>query len=314
VPDFRQGLDRGVKGLRIGMPEEYFVGGVQPAVAEAVRSAIDHLEGLGAEVVKVNLPHTEYSLPTYYLIATAEASANLARFDYLTHDVERDEVTLAESIRELLTFRSVDPLYGAFLVRQLARGSYEEKLQALESVLPIPPAMERLARLPDYLEAGPLQVHVLEPALISMGIVSVQPGGGVSEAPSAEEGEDYWAEPEAPRLMRLPEMLKALFDARLAAPEELLVRPQWLAGGILELEGDFYKYVKSRGMEKNEGIVLRHLLRLVILAGEFRTLSQGDPDYERIDEQVTRICQRVDARYTERFLTSEAEAVHLAGL
>jgi aspartyl-tRNA(Asn)/glutamyl-tRNA(Gln) amidotransferase subunit A len=89
VPDFRAGLDRGVKGLKIGIPEEYFVGGVQPAVAEAVRSAINHLEGLGAEVVEVNLPHTEYSLPAYYLIATAEASANLARFDGVRYGVRK---------------------------------------------------------------------------------------------------------------------------------------------------------------------------------------------------------------------------------
>jgi aspartyl-tRNA(Asn)/glutamyl-tRNA(Gln) amidotransferase subunit A len=85
--DFRSLLDfgslsqTGLKGLRVGVPQEYFVGGIQPEVDEAVRAAIEVLAGLGAEVLEVSLPHTEYALPTYYLIAPAECSANLARFD-----------------------------------------------------------------------------------------------------------------------------------------------------------------------------------------------------------------------------------------
>jgi aspartyl-tRNA(Asn)/glutamyl-tRNA(Gln) amidotransferase subunit A len=85
--DFRSLLDfgslsqTGLKELRVGVPQEYFVGGIQPEVDEAVRAAIEVLAGLGAEVLEVSLPHTEYALPTYYLIAPAECSANLARFD-----------------------------------------------------------------------------------------------------------------------------------------------------------------------------------------------------------------------------------------
>jgi aspartyl-tRNA(Asn)/glutamyl-tRNA(Gln) amidotransferase subunit A len=71
----------GLTGLRVGVPEEYFVPGMHPAVEAAVREAIRVLEGLGAEIRPVSLPHTEYALPVYYLIAPAEASANLARYD-----------------------------------------------------------------------------------------------------------------------------------------------------------------------------------------------------------------------------------------
>lgn len=81
VPDYREALLPDIKGLRIGVPEEYFVEGVEPQVAEMVRAAIDLLVDLGAKMVKVSLPHTEYALPAYYLIAPAEASANLARYD-----------------------------------------------------------------------------------------------------------------------------------------------------------------------------------------------------------------------------------------
>jgi aspartyl-tRNA(Asn)/glutamyl-tRNA(Gln) amidotransferase subunit A len=70
-----------VKGLRVGVPKEYFIAGIQPPVEAAVRAAIATLASLGAEVVEVSLPHTEYALPVYYLVAPAEASANQARFD-----------------------------------------------------------------------------------------------------------------------------------------------------------------------------------------------------------------------------------------
>ncbi|MCS6992827.1 MAG: Asp-tRNA(Asn)/Glu-tRNA(Gln) amidotransferase subunit GatA [Anaerolineales bacterium] len=70
-----------LEGIRIGVPKEYFIAGVQSEVEEAVRAAIQKMAELGADVREVSLPHTEYALPVYYLIATAEASANLARFD-----------------------------------------------------------------------------------------------------------------------------------------------------------------------------------------------------------------------------------------
>ena len=81
VPDYTQALVPDIRGMRVGVPREYFVEGMQPEVEAAVRAAIDKIAELGTEVGEVSLPHTEYSLPAYYLIAPAEASANLARYD-----------------------------------------------------------------------------------------------------------------------------------------------------------------------------------------------------------------------------------------
>jgi aspartyl-tRNA(Asn)/glutamyl-tRNA(Gln) amidotransferase subunit A len=81
VPSYAATLDGGVAGMRIGLPKEYFVEGMQPDVSEAVRAAVARLESLGATVEPVSLPHTEYAIAAYYLIATAEASSNLARYD-----------------------------------------------------------------------------------------------------------------------------------------------------------------------------------------------------------------------------------------
>ncbi len=81
VPDYSAALTGDLKGLRVGVPGEYFIDGIQPAVRQAVRAGIDQLAALGAEIIEISLPHTEYALPVYYIIAPAEASANLARFD-----------------------------------------------------------------------------------------------------------------------------------------------------------------------------------------------------------------------------------------
>ncbi len=81
VPDYTATLEKGVKGMKLGLPKEYFIEGLDPDVEKAVRTAVTNLEQLGAEVVDISLPHTEFALSTYYVIAPAEASANLARFD-----------------------------------------------------------------------------------------------------------------------------------------------------------------------------------------------------------------------------------------
>ncbi|EDY19235.1 glutamyl-tRNA(Gln) amidotransferase, A subunit [Chthoniobacter flavus Ellin428] len=81
VPDYTAQLGRDLKGVRLGLPREYFIEGVDPQVDSAVRAAIKHYESLGAEIVDVSLPNTEHAVGVYYIIATAEASANLARFD-----------------------------------------------------------------------------------------------------------------------------------------------------------------------------------------------------------------------------------------
>ena len=81
VPDFTKALDEGIEGIRIGLPREYFAEGLEDEVREKVLEAVDILKGEGAEVVEVSLPHTKYAIATYYIVAPAEASSNLARYD-----------------------------------------------------------------------------------------------------------------------------------------------------------------------------------------------------------------------------------------
>ena len=111
----------GVRGLRLGLPKEYFVEGMQPEVDAAVRAAVAELERLGAVVEPVSLPHTEYAIATYYLIATAEASSNLARYDGVRYGlrVERPGGSLGEMYE-----RSRAAGFGAEVKRRIMLGTY----------------------------------------------------------------------------------------------------------------------------------------------------------------------------------------------
>jgi len=92
VPDFAKALtdDHSLKGMKLGLPEEYFVDGMDAELAMSVYEAVEHCRRLGAEIVKVSLPHSKYAIAVYYIIATAEASANLARFDGIRYGLRKD--------------------------------------------------------------------------------------------------------------------------------------------------------------------------------------------------------------------------------
>ena len=120
VPDYTADIDKGVKGLRLGVPAEYFGEGLDSEVRKAVEAGIEKLRAAGAEIKPVSLPHTRYAVPTYYVIATAEASANLARFDGVRYGFRApDSKTLASMYK-----RSRDLGFGAEVKRRIMLGTY----------------------------------------------------------------------------------------------------------------------------------------------------------------------------------------------
>jgi aspartyl-tRNA(Asn)/glutamyl-tRNA(Gln) amidotransferase subunit A len=120
VPDYVAELERPVRGLKIGVAEEYFGSGLDAEVRAAVEAAIQKLAALGCEIVPVSLPHTEYAIPAYYIVATAEASANLARFDGVRYGFRaRGAKTLAEMYRQ-----TRDGGFGMEVKRRIMLGTY----------------------------------------------------------------------------------------------------------------------------------------------------------------------------------------------
>jgi aspartyl-tRNA(Asn)/glutamyl-tRNA(Gln) amidotransferase subunit A len=121
VPDYAGALSsESLQGLRVGVPREYFIEGMQPGVERAVRAAMRVLESLGATMVEVTLPHTDYALPTYYLIAPAEASANLARYDGVKYGYRLAE---SDEMWEVMRATRGDG-FGAEVKRRIMLGTY----------------------------------------------------------------------------------------------------------------------------------------------------------------------------------------------
>jgi len=120
VPDFTASLGREIRGLRIGVPRQYFVGGIQPVVEKAVRDAIAKLASLGATVVDIDLPHTEAAVAVYYVLAPAEASSNLARFDGVRYGFRASEV---EDLKDMYC-KSRSAGFGWEVKRRILVGTY----------------------------------------------------------------------------------------------------------------------------------------------------------------------------------------------
>jgi len=118
VPDFEAALTGEIDGLRVGVPREYFAEGLDPEVEAAVRAAIEKLADLGADVVEISLPHTHYALPAYYLIAPAEASANLARYDGVRYGPRVPGEDMVDTVKKTRA------LFGDEVKRRIMMGTY----------------------------------------------------------------------------------------------------------------------------------------------------------------------------------------------
>lgn len=120
VPDYRARLDGDIRGLRLGLPRQFFPDGLAPDVERAVREGIEALRARGAEIVNVDLPHTEYAVAAYYLLATAEASSNLARYDGIRYGLR------SANSHELQTLyrETRDEGFGSEVKRRIMLGTY----------------------------------------------------------------------------------------------------------------------------------------------------------------------------------------------
>jgi aspartyl-tRNA(Asn)/glutamyl-tRNA(Gln) amidotransferase subunit A len=119
VPDYAAALGGDLRGVRVGIAREYNVDGMEPGVSDAVGAAIDRMRDLGAEIVDVSLPHTEYALATYYIIAPAEASANLSRFDGVKYGLSVEAPSLRETYE-----RTRGEGFGPEVKRRIMLGTY----------------------------------------------------------------------------------------------------------------------------------------------------------------------------------------------
>ncbi|MCG3176526.1 MAG: Glutamyl-tRNA(Gln) amidotransferase subunit A [Candidatus Omnitrophica bacterium] len=192
VPDYLSEIGKSVKGLRVGLPEEYFGKGIQPEVEAAVRSAIEKLRALGVEVRPVSLPHTKYAVSVYYLVAPSECSSNLARFDGVRfgrrsegarnllemYERSRGEGFGAEARRRIVlgTFALSSGYYDAYYlramrVRTLIRRDFEEAFKEVDAL--VTPTSPSAAFKIGEKSADPIQMYLSDIYTISANLAGV---------------------------------------------------------------------------------------------------------------------------------------------
>jgi len=191
VPRYREALRRPVKGMTVGVPKEYFVGGLDPQVERAMRQALDQFTRLGVTLKEISLPHTEYAVPTYYIVATAEASSNLARFDGVRYgrraaaptmqavfEQTRGEGFGAEAKRRIILGTYVlshgyyDAYYAkALKVRTLIQRDFLEAFKSCQAIV-TPTAPTPPFRLGEKLE-DPLAMYLSDIFTISVNLAGV---------------------------------------------------------------------------------------------------------------------------------------------
>jgi len=215
--------------------------------------------------------------------------------------------TPTPELDKLLVFRSVHPLYGAFLLNNLGIANREERIQAMESVLGLPRPLLRYVRVPwpDQLPPGPLATNRLDPELIRRGLIIAKP---VRE-PGTNDEEDFEEEEEKEFPPTLADRLRLLFDALHPHEPDLMTQSVWAAGELLRYGGNFNQYVQSRDLVKQEGIIFRHLLRLILLCGEFLQVTPPDTTAEEwrndlgdLADRLTASCRAIDPTSTDELI------------
>jgi superfamily II DNA/RNA helicase len=216
-------------------------------------------------------------------------------------------------LAKLTLFRSVNPLYGLFLIQQLGIADRAERIQAMESVLELPGSVGRFVRVPkqDQLPPGPLATTRLDAQLLQLGLATAEEL--VMQPKDEDAGPRHTYDEDRVWVLALADKLRRLFDYELPGVGKLRTQPAWAAGELLEFGGDFNKYVTSKELQKQEGVIFRHLLRLILLVGEFKQLCPPDAeaapwqaDLETIASRLTESCRQVDPASTDRAL-EEAE-------
>ena len=192
VPDYKLSLTRDVKGIRIGIPEEYFVEGMDPDVEKSVKEAIEYFKKWGGEVKSISLPHTEFAVATYYIICTAEASSNLARYDGVKYGLRskghRDLMEMYTKTRAngfgkevkrriiLGTYVLSAGYYEAYYrkasqVRTLMRNDFEEAFRQVD-VIVTPTAPTPAFRIGEKVE-DPLQMYLSDIDTIPVNLAGI---------------------------------------------------------------------------------------------------------------------------------------------
>lgn len=224
------------------------------------------------------------------------------------NDYRAERAVPTPELARLTLLRGVNPLYGVYLVNQLGIADRTERIQAFESLLEMPGSVAKLVRVPRYDEMppGPLAVNRLDGELLRMGLATAEQLGGPVEETDDKEFVPF---DQRPKILTLADKLRVLFDASFPEVHSLRTTPVWAAGEVLEFNGQFNKYITARGLQKQEGVIFRHLLRLILLLKELSQLHPPEVTEDEwrnelgdISDRLIDCCHEVDPASTDQAL------------
>ena len=215
--------------------------------------------------------------------------------------------TPTADLDKLLVFRSVNPIYGAYLLQHLGLADPCERIQILESLLEIPTSLIRQVRVPwpQDLPPGPLGLGRVHGELISRGLATLQELNPAAAPPQDDDipfEDRKWPIP-------LGDQMRMLFDSDYPGIRETPIRAVWIIGDLQFFNYDFQKYVTSRDLTKQEGLIFRHVMKMILLCGEFSQVTPIGMDdgtwrdeLRDLAEKLTETCRQIDPESTDQML------------
>ncbi len=233
-----------------------------------------------------------------------------------------------ERLEKLVHLRSINPLFGVYVANHLAIADPNERIAVLESLLEVPGTVARHARLPslEQMPPGTLAQSRLDPYLLKTGLATPEELGQASQDPEEEVsdkgfGRVMFDEPKVWPLT-IGEKLLRMFRAEFPRVHNVNVTPVWIVGELLEFGGDFNKYVTARKLQKEEGILFRHCLRMILLLDEMANIPPAESTIETWEDPLddladllTETCRKIDPQSTDEALIQPgSESDDLIGL
>ncbi|MEC7678497.1 MAG: DEAD/DEAH box helicase [Planctomycetota bacterium] len=287
-------------------------------------------EGLFGEILDQMRPAVEEESKSVTESDSEDEASLIESRGYEVRDYHPASAEPTERLDRLVHLRSINPLFGVYLADQLAIADPLERVAALESVLEVPGTVARLARVPSLEEmpAGTLATSRLDPQLLQLGLATAEELGAKAEEDNEETFEDrgfgrvMFQEPKVWPLT-IGEKILRLFRNEYPRVHDVRVRPVWIVGELLEFGGDFNRYVTAKKLQKEEGILFRHCLRMILLLDEMAnvppletTVETWEKPLDDLAAQLTEACRKVDPQSTDEVLLqpdSENDALVVPG-
>ena len=287
-------------------------------------------EGLFGEILDQMRPAMEKESKSVTESNSEDEASLIESRGYEVRDYHPASAEPTERLDRLVHLRSINPLFGVYLADQLAIADPLERVAALESVLEVPGTVARLARVPSLEEmpAGTLATSRLDPQLLQLGLATAEELGAKAEEDNEETFEDrgfgrvMFQEPKVWPLT-IGEKILRLFRNEYPRVHDVRVRPVWIVGELLEFGGDFNRYVTAKKLQKEEGILFRHCLRMILLLDEMAnvppletTVETWEKPLDDLAAQLTEACRKVDPQSTDEVLLqpdSENDALVVPG-